>query len=84
METTALNNQEMAQLTSALQKLGPARAVAPSALAASGVQEEFCKIWPKASPILKEIVKYIPVGGAILSALIAALDELAQVVCVTP
>ena len=80
----------MAKLEAGLKNLmtggtPPAAAFGPSG---GGVQEEFCSIWPKAEPIIKEVAKYIvyipgvgPAAGAILSGVADAGDAVAKAVC---
>lgn len=88
MATQKLSQQDMVQLETGLKKLVTGGAPPAAGFAPSGVQEEFCSIWPKAEPIIKEVAKYIiyipgvgPAAGAILNGLADAGDAVAKAVC---
>jgi hypothetical protein len=89
MTIQALSSTDLQKLDDGLKKaLGNPPATVTAAISAGDIEQDFCTIWPKASPILTTIAKYVGlipgVGGtaaAIINGLVTAGDTLSGAVC---
>jgi hypothetical protein len=77
----------LAALETRLRKFAPPGLGTAPPIPVSGIQTEFCAIWPKDEPILKLVAKYIvfipgvgPTAAGVITGLVTAGDAISKVV----